>query len=121
MSGALDASSRELALQLLARFGKDVTYTHVGEPAYDVATSGYAGSETSQTVAVYIDSPNAKELQAGCVASDQIALLAAKGLTAEPGPNDRMTIDGVAHTVAPVSKVWSGAEVALYRLKVVKS
>lgn len=114
----LDATARKAAFGLLSRFGKSATYKSIVQGLYDPETGG---AETSVVayypVVLYLDNPNAQELASGqVVQSDEVALFAALGLQVEPSLNDRIEIDGKDRLVKMVSRVWSGAQIALWRV-----
>lgn len=130
----LDKRARETAYRLVQRYGKDVTYTRLTQtntPVYNEATGQFeTTAEVSATVRVEPpSSPKPEMLQGGQItAADLIFILPAKRLpaelaefdteTANPQPNDRVTIDGTPWTVKLVSVQYSGVQKAYWDLVV---
>lgn len=113
----LDARARETARKLLAKFGKAGLIKRVTEGAYDPATGTSALTETSYSILFYIDQPNQKELSSSLVTvNSEMAIFAAKGLAIEPALTDKITVDGADRAIVMVNAVWSGEQVALWRV-----
>lgn len=112
----LDTRARATALRLLTKYGKTCTLTHAVQGAYNTATGTQATTTTAYTIKAYLDQPNRQELAGGqVVQGDEVAMFAASGLAIEPAVNDTITVDSKARTVKMVNRVWSGAQVALWR------
>ena len=115
----LDATARKAAFDLLYKFGKACTLKRVTEGVYDPQTGAASNTETNYLVKAYLDQPNRQELAAGLVTMvDEVAIFAAQGLAVEPMLLDKLTVDGTDRTIKMVSRVWSGAQVALWRIGV---
>jgi hypothetical protein len=115
----LDTVARNTAQRLLGKFGKTCTLKRVTEGAYDTATGTASTTETSYSVKAYLDQPNSQDLAGGLVTqTDEVAIFAALGLAIEPTLLDKLTVDGTDRTIKMVSRVWSGEQVALWRVGV---
>lgn len=113
----LDAEAREVAFELLAEFGKACALKQVAQGEYDPTTGTFAISTAVHPVNLYLDQPNSQELAGGqVVATDEVAIFPALGLSVEPRLNDLVTVDGRDRLVKMVGRVWSGAQVALWRV-----
>lgn len=113
----LDTTARATASKLLAKFGKPCTFSSRASGAYDPATGTSSPIATPYTIRLYLDSPNRAELQGGQVVNtDEVAIFAALDLPVEPLLNDTVTVDGKDRLIKMVSRVWSGEQVALYRV-----
>ena len=113
----LDVKARATAQKLLAKFGKPCTYKSIVTGVYDPNTGSVGSAQTPYPVNLYLDQPNKQELASGqVVATDEVAIFAAQGLTATPAVNDQILIDGRDRLVKMVSRVWSGNQVALWRV-----
>ncbi len=116
MSGALDDESRETAFELLEEYGKACTLNRVTAGEYDVETGGSTNTTAAHPINVYMDQPNRQELTNGQVLhTDEVAMFPALGLSIEPLPPDTITVDSKAREIKAVGRVWSGAQVALWR------
>jgi len=116
MSGALDEEARQAAFDALDEFGKACTLNKLTVGAYDPETSSAPSTPTAYSINLFLDDPNAQELAGGQVLhTDEIAIFPAHGLSVEPAPNDTITVDGKARIIRTVGRVWSGAQVALWR------
>lgn len=115
----LDATARATAQRLLKQFGKDCAIVRVTEGEYDPATGSASTTETTYPIKAYLDQPNRQELAGGLVTvGDEVAIFAALGLAIEPQLLDKLTVDGTDRTIKMVSRTWSGAQVALWRVGV---
>ena len=113
----LDTKMRATAQKLLLKFGKTCVFKSVNAGAYDPATGSSATTFTAYSLKLYLDQPNKTDLQGGMVTTnDQVAIFAATGLPVAPDLNDLITIDGRDQVVKMVSRVWSGDQVALWRV-----
>ena len=113
----LDTKARATAQKLLIKFGKNAAYKSIQASAYNPDTGSTANSETIYQVKCYLDQPNRQELAGGqVVTSDEVAIVAAQGFAATPALNDKMLIDGRDRLVKMVGRVWSGEQVALWRI-----
>lgn len=117
----LDTRARATALALLTKYGKACVLTLGVQGSYDPATGGVTDSLPSggatYPVNAYLDAPNRTELAGGqVVATDEMAIFSAQGLDIEPTVNDLLTVDDRDRTIKSVSRVWSGSQVALWRV-----
>lgn len=113
----LDARARATAKRLLEKFGKACTLQSMTPGTYSPSTSSVAAAPTPYAIKAYMDQPNKTELASGqVVATDEMAIFAALGLAVEPKVNDTLTVDGKSRTVKMVNRVWSGEQVALWRV-----
>lgn len=113
----LDARARATAFRLLAKYGKACVLKKKTAGAYNAATSNIAVTETSHGINAFMDQPNRQELAGGqVVATDDVAMFAALGLTVEPAINDVITVAGRDRTAKMINRIWSGEQVALWRV-----
>ena len=113
----LDIRARATALKLLTKFGKSCTLKSGVAGTYDPTTGSTATTVASYPIKLYLDQPNRSELQGGQVINtDEVAIFAALGLPVEPSLNDMITIDGKDRLVKMVTHIWSGEQIALYRV-----
>ena len=135
---ALDTRARATAQRMLAKFGKACVIRHIDTLAYDPETGTTDTASMQAPIYVYFDAPNQKDYSNGqIIGLKEIAVFDAKSLVFEPRPGDIILtcnnmmddwfefyfeegtlIDNYIKTyatVATVSKVWSGEQVALYR------
>lgn len=117
---ALDIRARETARALLLRYGKVCTLKKLTNGTYDPETGTVTQTSVDHTVHVYLDMPNRTELASGLVsASDEIAIFAASEIAVAPVLGDMLTVDSRNRLIKMVSKVWSGDQVALWRIGIV--
>ena len=113
----LDKRARATAFRLLAKYGKPCVLLKVTRGAYDPDTGTTPSSETGHNIKLYLDSPNKAELESGQVVhTDEVAIFAALNLPVEPAINDKVTVNGRNRNVKMVTRVWSGEQVALWRV-----
>ena len=113
----LDARARSTTKRLMDKFGKACTLQSMTPGTYDSSTGTVAAVVTPYAIKVYMDQPNRTELAGGqVVASDEMAIFAALGLAVEPKVNDKLTVNARDRVVKMVSRVWSGEQVALWRV-----
>ena len=117
----LDATFRPLAHNLIAKYGKNVTFTKTTAGTFDPVTGTTIGSTSTDTVvkiappaAVDVAEVNGTSIQTG----DLKVSVAALDYT--PDINQTVTIDGATYDVVSVSPVYSGELVALYDCQVRK-
>ncbi len=120
---------RALALDLIDRFGKEITYTkeEVGA-TYDPATGKNSGGSTSSfTIKVSPPDPYDISLVDGEIirAGDARCLVAARaaedlGLIPD-SITDKLDFGGAIWTVVGVKHIWSGDQVAAFELQVRKN
>ncbi len=116
MSGALDDEARAIALELLQEYGAEATLTKGGVGAYNLETGTASATPAAHGINLYLDQPNKQELAGGQVlATDEVAIFPALGLAVVPVPGDSITIGGAARRIKAVGRIWSGAQVALWR------
>ena len=114
----LDVKARALALRLIGKFGKSVTYTTVATGSYSPATGAVALSEVAYIIKAVIElfgRHYGDGFMTGLVLEgDRKISFAAQGLAFVPKPGDKVTFDGDTFTALAVSPVYSGELVALY-------
>ncbi len=114
---AMDVKARDLAFRLLNRFGKSCVLKSVVTGTYDKETATISRTPMSHTVKAYLETPNRQDLLGGqVVVTDEMAIFAAQGLVVEPAINDRFTVDAKDRTIKSVTRIWSGDQVALWRV-----
>lgn len=118
---ALDTSSSILAVKMLAKFGKAITFQSVAEGIYDPATGDMtANTITSSSQKALLKDFNGSELMSGVVQhGDRKVVMAALGVSL-PQPSDKVVIDSETYNIIAVKVVWSGELAALYELQVRK-
>jgi hypothetical protein len=114
---ALDTRARATALRALNKYGKAVTFKHRAPGTYNTATSTSTPTETTATPKILITSPSKEQLQAGVLATSEVAMVAAAAFAIDPRPGDQVTVDGKVHTVGWTDRLWSGEQVALWWLE----
>lgn len=134
----LDTRARATAQRLLAKFGKACAIRHIDSRGYDPETGTVATLTMQAPIYVSFESPNQKDFGSGqIIGLKEMSVFAAKGLPFDPTPGDIiMTCNNLVDdwfeyyfgigtlidnylqsyaTIATVSKVWSGEQVALWR------
>lgn len=106
-----------VALRLINKFGKTVSFNVVSGESYDPTTGGTTGASSSTVnrkisppspVSFLLDAfPNAKPGTAEC-------FVAASGLTFTPSVNQQLTIDSVVWTITELMPIYSGDDIAAY-------
>lgn len=121
MATSLDNRFRPMAHNLIAKYGKTVTFTKTTAGTFDPVTGTTAGSTSTDTVvkvvppaAVDVAEVNGTSIQTG----DMKVSVAAVDYT--PDINQTVTIDGATYDIISVSPVYSGELVALYDCQVRK-
>lgn len=113
----MDTRARATAKRLLDKYGKACTLTRIVTGTYDPETSTYPETVTTYPIKLYLDEPNHEDLSDGqVVKTDEVALFAALGLAVEPQDDDTITVDGRVRQIKRVGRVWSGEQVALWRV-----
>lgn len=115
---ALDTSARKLSVNLLAKFGKAITFQSIVEGAYDPITGDTAANTvTSSSKKAVIKDYNGIELMSGVIQQgDRKVTIAASGATL-PQPSDKIVIDSETYNIIAVKTIWSGELAALYQLQ----
>lgn len=113
----LDVRARALALRLLNQYGKACVYKSITRSEYDPVTAGVITTTLKHPVSLYLEAPNQTELSSQqVVITDEMAILPALGFPFTPKANDAIEINGIDRTVKTVARIWSGAEVAVFRI-----
>ena len=117
----LDARMRATAKSLIAKFGKQVTFTSVTDTTYDPTTSTAAPTSTSYTVNAIVEDFGSVSNNASSFNSDQMIrsydkqiTVAAADLPVVPGAKDKVSFDTFNMTVVRVLTIYSGALAASY-------
>jgi len=117
MTGLLDTRMRAAAERLISRFGKAMTLTREVVGTYVASTGTSPVTATSYPVVGVFGSPSKAMLDMGeAVAGDMSVLLAAKAMSVEPQPGDKLVVDSVTWQIMATRSIWSGELVALYEL-----
>jgi len=113
----LDVRARALAFKMLKKYGKSSSLKKEVDGAYDPETGTITRVETAYPIKVFLGEPNSEDLAGGqVVKTDEMAIFAAQGLSVEPQNNDKVVVDGTDRNVKYVGRVWSGEQVALWRV-----
>lgn len=116
----LDTTMRQTAVNLVDKYGKNVTHTIVTEGSYDPTTGTITPSSTSNTVKAIVEDYKGIELVSGQILHGDVKItLPALGNT-KPEINDKITIDTVEYMIVSIKTVWSGEYPAVYELQVRK-
>jgi hypothetical protein len=120
---SLDTTIPPLALTLIAKYGKTITYTRVTQGAYDPATgltsAGAAATTMKALVEDYQKQADGAAFVNGLVLEgDKKITAASKSFTAVPVPGDRVTVETNVLTVKNVKTTYAGEVAALYELHV---
>lgn len=126
MTGALDTKMRELAVTLIDRFGKSVTWTKYAStptPSTGVVTRTGTSYTATITPPLQYDPSTGRtgsQFNAGALTSTGycIVTLAASGLSFTPANGDELTIDSATWRVVAVQAVYSGSLVAAYTAQI---
>ena len=117
----LDVKMAAVALDLITRFGKTVTYTQEDNSSYDPAVGEVtASSIVNFTVKVSPPDPYDVKLIDGDIirVGDTSSFLASSGLAFTPREvGDKIDFDGEKWRVVGVTKLWSGDNVAAYQVQ----
>jgi len=118
MTGALDATLRPLAVELIAEYGKSITLTRVAASgSYDPATASISETSTPETIKAIVEDYKGYEFANGLILTgDKKLTVAASGLTA-PNVGSTVTIDSVIFTIVSVKTEMSGELAALYYIQ----
>lgn len=113
----LDDKARKTALTLLAKFGKNATYSTKTGEVYDPSTSENVATYATQSIKAFIDKPTQGDITSGlATASDAMILVAASGLSVTPKNGDTIVFSERTYTVKANKEVWSGEKIALHQL-----
>jgi hypothetical protein len=117
LAGALDNKTRAIAEKLLKKFGKVATYSKIISGVYDHYTQMVVNTKTDYPVTIYIDKPDISLINGGlATASDLLILISAKELGRSIEANDIVSFDSKSYTVLRDMPIYSGEEIALYRV-----
>lgn len=106
------------ALRLIDRFGRSVTLSRTALGSGPAHKPGTGSTSTYSCRAVFQDYSNFERDGTLILAGDRKVLVAAKGLSIEPQPGDKL-IDGLdTYTVVRPSPIAPGATPLLYTLQV---
>lgn len=111
----LDGPMRALSRNLHRTFGKDVTATISSTDGYNPALGYAERTESTATVYGVMGMWSEREIRGDIRTSDIKFSMAAQGNTA-PDVGDRFTIDSKVYEVVGVVPVWSGDQVATYKV-----
>lgn len=115
MTGALDTELRAAAIDLLAEYGKAVTWVSVTE-TYSEDTGSTTATRASYSVVASPPEPYSSRLVDGStiLATDFRVTIAARDLTFEPSIGDELIVDAITFRVLNVTRVYSGNLVATW-------
>lgn len=115
-------SFKDLAVNLLAKNGTDVTLISVGTRTYDPQTrQATAGETTVKAKGFFANWRTATlEMFPGFEASDRVVMLAGQGLKVQPKAGDRLRVGGLTYNVKAVNSVApdGGLSVIIWYLRV---
>ncbi len=116
----LDADLGPLALELIAEFGKLISYARVTNLDYNPATATAGGYEDAVDVKAIIEEYNGHSFVSGLIErGDKKVTVAAQSFPdGAPTANDRTVIDDTTYIVVGVKTTYSGELAALYELQV---
>lgn len=126
MATELDLEFGPLAVQLIAEFGKSVTWSKFGS-THTPSTGSVVRPETQYTATItppqQFDPSTGRtgsQFNAGSLTTTGYAqvTLAAEGLAFTPAAGDRVTIDAAKWEVVAVQAVYSGENVAAYTAQI---
>ena len=120
MVTALDTELRLAAYDIIAEYGKEISFTVPASTTYDPATGGVTlGTETVHLVKTspperfdekYIDGDLIR-------ARDLFVLLPTLNTTFTPTLAMRVEIDSIAYDIVTVTPIYSGEQIAVYELQ----
>jgi hypothetical protein len=103
---------------VVATFGRALTLRHVTTGEYVPEDGGVAGDSTSdESVTGTVGRYSKSEIGDTIRVEDIPVLIAAKGLTSVPTTADRLVIDTKVYEIVSIEPIYSGEEVAAYRLQ----
>ena len=131
MSGALDAAMVSVAKDTINKFGKDLLYLDLGDLSYNPLTGGITTpTETSKEFVGAVMNINTKtgsqQIKAGEVykMGDFMIMAAADDFAAAPEEGRQIVLGGTIasdhYTILGVDPLYSGNEVAVYKIHVRK-
>ena len=118
MTGQLDTKARQVAFDLIAKYGKVATFTERTSETYDPATGSVSGGETPHVWNISPPAPFDRRLvdgdtvQIGDLRADTPAL----GIPFTPVRGQKVTFDSEDWTIVDFSLVMSGELPAMYSL-----
>lgn len=111
-----DDKFRPLATKMLNKYGKTVIFGSMTDGTYDTVTGSVSRSASVTTVKARVRDYSPKEFRQGLIiVGDKEVSIAAEGI-GTPKPGDTVTIDSSVYKVLASESVWSGEQVALYKL-----
>lgn len=114
----LDAKLRPLALSIIAKYGKPITFRKNSDATYDAATGTANSTNTTYPVKATIENVKVTFYGSSLVQQGDLSVLIAALGIPEPKPGDQVAIDGRDRAVVDVTTFLSGELPALYRLLV---
>ena len=114
----LDLEIPGLAAEVIAEFGKVVSYTVKGPSDYDPSTGAVAGAEAPLSVAAIVEPDKGQAARMGLVeGADRKLTIAAESFpNGKPSTGDIVNIDGNDYTVVLVKPTYSGELIAIYEV-----
>lgn len=119
MTGALDTKMRAIAVSLIDRFGKSVTWTKYAStvtPSTGVVTR--TGTSYTVTITPPMGPDSSYKPTSLIREGDRLVTVAASGLAFTPTEGDELTIDAATWRVVAVQAVYSGSLVAAYTAQI---
>lgn len=118
----LDDRFRPLATNLIAKYGKSVTYTSVSSGSYNTATGEAANTESTSTIKAIVEDYGSLKQSSGfesghILAGDKKFTIAAQSFSSSPKETDKITVDGITYMAIRVIETWSGEQIASYEIQ----
>lgn len=120
----LDKTLRQAAKRLIGDYGKSATLRRETQGTFEPADSSYSGG-SSTDYSITVSPPQEFDQQfidGDLIRQDDFMVsVAAKGLSVTPNSgdestNDKLVLDSVVYEIVRAKPVYSGAQVALYKL-----
>lgn len=116
----LDATARQIGLKLITKFGKAITYVSVAEGTYSPSTGSVELTTTEyQTLAIVKEADGYQIKNGFCQIGDKVLTIAASSLLTQNvvvATTDKIIIDSETFTIVNLIKIYSGADVVLYKI-----
>jgi len=116
---SFDSKMVALALKLISKRGKTVTYSDASDSAYDPATGTQTVTRTPYTIKARVQDYTFRNAGSGFEAGliregDKEIMIAASGLAFLPQSGDRVTVDGVTFTALNIKVIYAVDSITLF-------
>ena len=117
MTGLLDKVSRQVASDMVNKFGKAITLIRVTEGTYDLTSGTTTNTEVLSSINCVVTEFTSYDFVNGlAVQGDKKVIIAAQDV-AIPSLADKLTVDGVTYSIVSIGSTSSGELDAIYTLQ----